>query len=826
MRLRIAITDAGRDLAYGFRTLLRHPRYASMVVLTMAVCIGVNSAVFSIVDSVLLSPLPTPDSDALVLMGNRYPRVGAGEVLWSAGGDYVDRQQAVTTLQSQALFQSISRTLESEDGAERLPGMEATPSLFQTLRVSPQIGRVFDQSEGEVGNHEKIILSHALWQRLFGGDPKALGREVRFNGRPHEIVGVMPQGFLFFDAEVSFWIPLALTERQKQAYHSNNWFHIGRLQPGASIEQVQAQVDALNAANLERFPEMREVVLNAGFETRVIRLRDHLVRDIKPSLHLLWGGAGLLLLIGALNAAGLIAARSSASVKEWGTRLALGASLGRLARQIATENVALALVGGALGLGLAAGLVASLGALRLGAFPRAAEVAVNFDTAVFALATAVFAGLFIAAFTCGHLLQLGLGRSLTDSGRSVAGGRHAGLLRKGLVVSQVGLTFVVMTSAALLLASFWELLEVEPGYAVERVWTATTAAPRSRYPGQPELSALTARSLEAVRALPGVKAAGAVSAIPLSGSFIDSVILAEGYFLRPGESVISPIYLEATPGYFEAMSIELLEGRDFDARDTPDSEQVVIIDEGLAERFWPGADPIGRRMYQPTLPDLARVDEHTNWLTVIGVVERVRMKNLAGTDNEAGAYYLPFSQSHPRNFTYALAMEAESPTPPSRLRSVFAEMDPTLALFDIRTMAERASSSLATRRSILTLLLGFGGVSLFLAAVGVYGVLSYLLVQRRREVGIRMAVGCTPAGVFWLFLQEGAMLVGIGVLGGLGAAALGQRALEGLLYGVRPLEPVVIALVILLLTAISFMAVVAPAWGAARTDPSRALSEQ
>lgn len=797
-----------------------------MVILTMAVCIGVNSAVFSIVYSVLLSPLPFHDSDAIVLMGNRYPRVGAGEVLWSAGGDYVDRKRAVTALENQALFQSISRTLELEDGAERLPGMEVTPSLFDALRVSPLLGRTFDESEGEPGNHEKIILSHALWQRLFAGDRNAVGRDVRFNGRPHEIVGVMPEDFLFYDSEALFWIPLALTPRQTQAYHSNNWFNIGRLLPGASIEQAQAQVDALNAANLERFPEMREVVLNAGFETRVVRLRDHLVRDIEPSLRLLWGGAGLLLLIGALNAAGLVAARSSAMVKELSTRLALGAGLGRLARQIAAENVGLSLVGGVLGLGLAAGLLTSLGTLRLDAFPRAAEVGVSLSTVLFSLGAAVLVGLLIAAFNYGHLLQLGLGRSLTNSSRSVAGGRNAGFLRKGLVVSQVALTFIVMSSAALLLASFWELLDVEPGYSVEGVWTATTAAPRSRYAGQPELNALTTRSLEAIRALPGVKAVGAVSAVPLAGQFIDSVILAEGYFLRPGESVISPIYLEASPGYFEAMGIKLLQGRDFDARDTPDSEHVVIIDEGLAERFWPGENPLGRRMYQPTLPDLTRVDENTNWLTVIGVVESVRMRNLAGTDNEAGAYYLPFSQSHPRNFTFALAVDGSSPTLPAQLRSIFADLDSTLALFDIRTMAERASDSLSTRRSILTLLLSFGVVSLFLASVGLYGVLSYLLVQRRREVGIRMAVGCTPAGVFRLFLLEGAMLAGVGILGGIGAALLGQQALEGLLYGVRPLEPLVVGLVILLLAAVSFLAVVGPAWGAARTDPSRALSEQ
>ena len=826
MQLIPYLRAAGQDLTHALRYLRRNPRYAAMITFTLAVCIGSNTAVFSIVDSVLLRPLPVPEADDVVLMGNLYPKVGSGDLFWSAGGDYVDRLRGVTALESQALYQVTARTLESDSGAERIAGMEATPSLFDVLRIAPARGRAFDASEGSVGNEGVIILSHALWQRLYGGDPNAIGTDLRLNGRPHEIVGVMPQDFLFHDPSVTFWIPLALSVRQQRAYHSNNWFHIGRLKPGASIEQVQAQVEALNAANLDRFPEMREVILNTGFVTRVTKLKDYLVRNIKGSLTLLWIGACLVLLIGALNAAGLVVARSSARTKELGTRLALGAGLGRLSHQILAENLALATLSGIFGLALAFAFVGSLETIGLARFPRASEVTIGPWTALFAFGVSVLAGLTIASFSIAHLSSLSLSGALRDSSRSAAGSRRIGSVRKALVVAQVSLTFVLLTGSALMLASFRELLRVEPGYAIDGILTAKTAAPSSRYGNQADLNALTTRALDQIRAIPGVSFAGATSAVPLSDGYIDTVILAEGYLLQPSESVIAPLFVGVTPGYFEAMGMTVRRGRNFDARDTADSPPVIIIDEGLAERFWPGMDPVGRRMYQPTLPDLINAGPNTRWMTVIGVVDRVRTKNLEGADNEAGAYYYPFSQNHPRNFTFAVKTSADPARMAGELRGVVAGIDPTLALFDIRTMSDRAEASLGSRRSALTLLLGFGGISLFLASVGLYGVLSYLQVQRRREVSIRLALGSTPSGIFGLFLREGATLVGAGVIGGLLAASLGQKLLAGALYGVHPLEPTVLALVALLLAAIALAAVAGPAWGAANVDPARALSEQ
>ena len=820
------IESLSRELRHGVRSIRMNARYSAMIVLTLAVCIAAKTAIFSVVHSVLLRPLPGPNADQILLMANRYPKTGVGETAWSAGGDYYDRMSQVTALQNQAMFNTTSRILETGSTAERLAGMVVTASFFRLVPVAPQHGRTFEDIEGEIGNEFKVILSHGLWQRLYAADPGVIGRDIRLSGRPHTVVGVMPESFLFFSPEVRFWIPLAFTPEQKQGRHSNNWFNVGRLKAGATIQQVQSQVNALNASNLERFPQMREALINAGFETRVLPLKDYLVRDLKGALHLLWVGAGLVLLVGALNAAGLVVARTSARTKEMGTRLALGAGLGRLANQIIAENIALSAAGGSLGLGLALALVRSLTAIGLNQFPRSGEVRIDGTVVIFALVISLLAGLTIALFSIGHLSRLNVSGALSHSSRSSTGGRRAGSVRKGLVVAQVGLTFVLLSGAALLLASFRELLRARPGYETEGVLTASTSAPSATYRGAAELNALMTRSLDAIRSIPGVVSAGATSSIPLSGSYSDSVILAEGYLMKPGESVVAPVYIGVTPGYFEAMGIRLLRGRYFDDRDTENSRPAIIIDKGLAQKFWTGHDPIGRRMFQPSGPDLTRSDANTRWLTVVGVVDSVRMKNLAGTDNEAGAYYFPFSQSRPRNFTFSVKTHSEPAGLAPALRTAMYKVDPLLTLFDVRTMAERASVSLGSRRAALTLSLGFGAISLFLASVGLYGLLSYLLAQRRREIGIRMAVGSTPSAIFRLFLKEGAILVSIGVVSGVVAAVIARGAAERFLYGVRPLEPTVLGLVALLLGAIALLAIAGPARQAAQVDPAVALNEQ
>ncbi|MCB1020371.1 MAG: ABC transporter permease, partial [Acidobacteria bacterium] len=507
-----------------------------------------------------------------------------------------------------------------------------------------------------------------------------------------------------------------------------------------------------------------------------------------------------------------------------GTRLALGAGFGRLAADIATESLTLAGLGGAAGLSLAFVLVSSLDSLGLTQFPRSGEISLRWTTMLFAVCASLFAGCVIALFSIVRLRRLSVASALRDSGRAMTQGRGAVMSRQALAAAQVAMTFVLLTGAALMLASFRELSRVEPGYRLDGVLTASTAAPASLYPADAALDGLTTRLLDRVRQAPGVKAAGATSAAPLASEYNSGVIFPEGYQVSSGEPAVSPLYASVTPGYFDAMGISMIEGRAFDPRDRADSLPAIIVDEGLAQRFWPGANPVGRRMYLPSAAGLSP-DENTEWLTVVGVASRVRMKNLAGTDNAAGMYYRPFAQQPARTLTFVVQSASPTATLAPELRAVFAEAAPGLALFDLRTMAERASASLSARRAALTLLLSFGAISLFLAALGLFGVLSYMLARRRREVGIRKAVGCTSAGVFWLFLREGAVLVGAGVTAGLAITVLAQDLLQGLLYGVRPFEPLLLGTVTLLLAVAALLAVAGPAATAARIDPGVALKQ-
>ncbi|HET6961468.1 MAG TPA: ABC transporter permease [Terriglobia bacterium] len=819
------IDELWQDLRYGLRLSRLNWRYVTMVVLTLAVCVGANTAVFTVVHSVLLQPLPVPGADDIVLMSNQYPKAGATDSGWSAGADYYDRMHVVTALQDLAMFNFRSQTVESSGVAEQLTGMAVTPSLLRLLRVAPNLGRSFTDDEGEVGGEKKVILSHALWYRLYAGDCRVLGRELRLGGHPYTIVGVMPPSFLFINPEVRFWVPLALTPEEKAGRHSNNWHNIGRLKPGATLEQVQAQVDALNAANLDRFPQWREILINAGFRTTVSPLKDLLVKDVKATLYMLWAGAGFVLLIGVLNIAGIAVARIHGRTKELGTRFALGAGLGRVARQLMVESILVTLAGGLAGLGLSAILVRAVAVVGLDRFPRAEEVRIDVPVLSFTLGVSICAGALIALLSVAYISRLNLRDVLHDSGRTSSSGVGSRILRKSLVVVQVGFAFVLLTSAGLLLASFRELLKADPGFATSGVLTASMTVPTSKYPGSPELRSLVDRSLDAIRRIPGVTSAGATTGIPFASNYNDSVIIAEGYVMKPGESLIAPLILDVTPGYFETMGVRLVRGRYFDERDREGSQPSVIVDERLANRFWPNQDPIGKRVCQPSGPDFTKTDEHTEWLSVVGVVRPVRLQNLAGTGNPVGAYYFPFAQKAPRNYTLAIMTSEATTGIAQAVRTAMAGVDPTLALFDVKTMAERTELSISSRKDAMSLAVGFGVVALFLSGVGIYGVLSYLLAQRRREIGIRIALGSTRTRIFRLFLREGIILVSIGVVLGLAGAAAMRRALENQIYGVHPLEPVILFAAGVLLATVALSACLWPARQATRVDPVIALNE-
>lgn len=816
-----------RDIRLGVRSLARDKAYTATFIATISVCIAANSATFAIVNSVLLEPLPVQDSDSILLMANRYPGAGVTASFNSASGDYYDRLEAISAFEEQALFRLGGETLELGGMPRRVDRMSATPSLFRLLGASAALGRTFTEDEGEIGQDAKVILSHGLWQELFGGEASAVGRDLRVSGKPHTIVGVMPADFSFVNPDVRMWTPQAFSVEEKQVRHSNNYYSIGRLKPGATLEQAQAQVEALNAANIDSQPQLRQLLIDAQFHTKVLPLREMIVGDIRTMLYLLGGGAIFVLLIGALNITNLAFVRLSQRRREVATRRALGARRHQAMRQTLVESVLASLAGGLAGVGLGAVLLRWLRAYGLDELPRAAEIHMDAEVALIALAASALAGTLIGLAALAQASRINLNRALREDGRGGAGSRTTNRLRQTLVAAQIGFAFVLLLGAGLLFTSLRQLLLVDPGFRTEGVLTVSTRAPSASYPDNAAQRELMRRSLEAIRSVPGVLAAGATSSIPFGGSTSDSVIFAEGYQMQPGESVISPRQLSVTPGFFEAMEIEVLKGRDFTEHDDENAPAAVIVDERLAERFWPGEDPVGRRMYQPDSPeDLMRVDENTRWLHVVGVVRSVRLNNLEGTGTPVGAYYFPSAQQPPGFFTFAIqtAGDREAAAVANEVRSRMAGVDPELALFDLHTMKERAELSLSSKRTAMLLAVGFGGVALFLAAIGVYGLLAYHVTQRRREIGIRMALGGTASRIVRLVMREGVALSAVGLLlGGAGAVAL-ERVIATEIYGVSALDPGVVGAVAAVLAMVAATASALPARRAGRIDPVRAIN--
>ena len=812
-----------REFKHALRFLIRSKGFATGVIVTLSACIGVNVAIFAIVNSVLLRPLPIPDSNRIVLMSNRYPKAGVGNQLISSSGDFFDRREKVTALGEQALFKFSNETIDINGATQREKAMTATPSLFQLVRVPPLLGRTFSAAEGEIGNEQKIVLSYGLWQQMFGGDYSAIGREVRLNGRPFTVVGVMPQNFVFIDPEVRMWIPAVFTDEEKTVHHNNDWYNVGRLKPRATIQQVQAQIGALNAVNLEKFPNFRDLLVNAGFYTSVEPLQEMVVRDVRSVLRLLWAGSMFVLLIGVLNVANLAVARLTLRKKEFATRMALGAGRVQLLRQFMTENLVMAAascMGGVMIGWLVLRIIAWTG---LNHFPRAYDVRIDSHVAWVAILMALAAGALLSSLSLVGISIRGFHNVLRDSERTGTAAK-ARPVRQALVVAQVGFAFALLVGAGLLLASFRELLKVNPGYRTDNVVTASVSAPSNKY-NDSQLETLVSRSLQGVRQIPGVTSAGVSTIVPLGGKYDNSVIMAEGYAMKPGESVISPIRLSVTPGYLETMGISLVRGRYFQDSDNAHSPLVVIVDEKLAKRFWGDRDPVGQKMYEPDDTGLG-INDRTVRYTVVGVVRSVRLEDLSGRGNQEGAYYFPYSQRTSNDYTIAVRTAGNGAAVEPAIRAQIAAIDPQMPLFDVRTMAQREELSLSSRRTSMLLGLAFGMLALLLAALGIYGVLAYLVAQRRKEIGIRVALGSTHSGIVKLVLREGFVLVGIGLaLGIVGSISL-RTIVQKEIYGVAPLDPLVLGSVALLFAAIALLACLVPARRATQVDPAIVLSEQ
>jgi predicted permease len=817
-----------QDLRFALRLLWKDRGFTATALLTLALCIGANAAIFAVVNSVLLRPLPVPQPERLALIHNSYPRAGV-EVASNGVPDYYDRLRETDVFEEQALYNTRGITIGIDGDPQRVTGMLARPSLLRMLGAAPVRGRIFREEEGERGQDRKVVLTDALWRQLYGASDVAIGRQLRLNGVEYEIVGVLPPEFQFGSPDIKLWMPLSFTAEEKSAdsRHSNNWSMVGRLKPGASFSQAQQQIDAVNARNMERFPAFREVLINAGFRTVVKSHQQDLTRNVRATLYLLWGGVLFVLLIGAVNITNLVMVRSSARMRELATRHALGAGFGRLMRQLLTETILLAGMGGVVGLFLGYGGLTLLTTLGIERIPRGSEVRMDMRAVLFTLALGAIVGGLIALVPVLTMKRMNLSQAFRDESRSGTSGRGARAIRRLLVASQVAFAFMLLVGAGLLFASFERVLAVKPGFTPENVLTARVSPPASRYDGDPELRTFAGRLLERIRALPGVTAAALAASVPFDDGFSDSVILAEGYQMAPGESLISPYRIEVTPGYFEALGIELRAGRAFADTDTDAAPRVVIVDEKLARKFWGNANPVGRRMFRPdSAQDLTRPGPKVRWLTVVGVVSEIRMAGLVTSDDRVGAYYFPVAQEPIRSMGLVVKTATDPAAVTPMIRRELAAMDPELPLYGVRTMEERMTLSLVDRRTPMLLAVVFAGVALFLAGIGLYGVLAYQVTQRQREIGIRMALGSDARRIFALVVREGLALLVVGLAAGLAGAFAIRRTMESQLYGIGALDPTVVAAVAAVLGAVALTACLIPARRAALTNPTVALNQQ
>jgi len=504
-----------QDLRFATRVLLKERGFTITTLLTLAICIGANAAIFAIVNSVLLEPLPVPHPEQLVYMYNSYPGAGVSDRGSTGVPDYYDRLRETSVFQEQALYNPTGVTLGQEGNPQRVSAMRATPSLLRLLQVQAIRGRIFTEQEGEIGNTKKVLLTYGMWQQSFGGRDDAIGQTLRVNGEPFTVVGVLPKGFSFLEPDVKFWVPLAFTAEQKSddSRHSNNWSYLGRLKPGATVEQARQQIDALNARNLDRFPQLKQILINAGFHTVVVPLQDFLVRDLRGTLYLLWSGVAFVLLIGIVNITNLMLVRSTARMKELATRHALGAGLGRIARQLLTETVLLTIVGGIGGLALGWAGVRALGRYGISETPQGTAIAMDARVILFTFLLALVVGVLIGLMPVFGVRQTNLSQAFREEGRSGTASRGARLTRRALVTVQVAFAFMLLIGAGLLLASFRQILAVKPGFNSEHVLTGRVTPPNTRYKDDPALLSFADRLLDAVRAIPGVESAGLTSKI-------------------------------------------------------------------------------------------------------------------------------------------------------------------------------------------------------------------------------------------------------------------------------------------------------------------------
>jgi len=795
-----------KDLRYGVRSFLKRPGFLVIAVATLALGIGATTAMFTVVNSVLLRPLQFPEPERVVLFEGVNPRQGITESNMSVP-DIADWQKQSQSFEQIAAFVTGGVFLSTGDEVERVRATGVSPEFFPLFKTNPISGRALQADDMQEGREAAIVISHSLWQGRFGGTTDVVGRKLTLNGKPANIVGIMPAGFTYpRDCEV--WTPLPL-QPAKEARENRFVSVVTRLKPGVSLVQAQTEMDTINQRLAQNYVET-----NSGWSVRLTELRESLVGELRTSLLILLGAVAFVLLIACANVANLLLARAAYRQKEIALRTALGASRWRVVRQLLTESVLLSVVSGVLGLALSLWFIRLLIAITPANTPRLSEIGIDLRVFAFTFAVTILAGILFGLFPALQTSRPNLNETLKDSGQrgSETGGRNrAGSL---LIVSEIALSFILLAGAGLLIKSFLHLREINPGFNPDNVLAMRLTLPPGKYPQGEPRAQIYKQLVDRVKATPGVQSAGVVLSLPLGGDSFNvwRGLIREGRPMTPDEQSNAQ-HLPVTPDYFQTLQIPVKAGRIFTDQDTLQSPKVVIVNETMARALWPNENPIGRRF------TVWRDEKFPR--EVVGVVGDTK----GSLDKEAGQQmYVPYAQDPTWGSLSLVVRTAGEPAAVAgSVREAIRTVDRSVPNYNLKTMNEVVSTSAAPRRIPMLLLSVFAGVAMLLAMLGIYGVTSYYVTQRTHEIGVRMALGAQIVDVLKLVLSRAMLLALIGIGIGVAGAAAVTRYLTSMLFGVKPIDTLTFVAVAVVLAMVVFVACLVPARRAAKIDPLEAL---